>query len=754
MGKSTCIVRAAVAGAAILAAVAAVDSAAAAPGDGGSYSIRRIFAHPGLTGYSPRLEEWAPHGAHLSYLLGQIGSDWQNLYVVDPATGKRRVLVKHAALAPSAITNAHAREVVARYHIGSYGWLPSGHGIYLLKGGRLQIHPLGGKPARAVGPPLGDAMQPSVAPGGGRLAWVSHHTLHYAAFDATRGTAAAAPRAGFYTGETDWVYREELGLERGYAWSKPAGRYLAFLQFDERKVRRFPLVNYLATPPRLDRQYYPHPGGNNPVVRMGIRDVKRGRTLWPTVPVPNGGYIARFGWLPDSTTAYAEVLNRAQTRATLYEIDASTGRVRRLARKSDRWWIDVDDTPRFLSDGRFLWTGNSDGWHHLYLYAADGKRIRKLTDGRYNVLKLTGASAKRGLAYFTRYTDGPLNTELYAAPLDGGKPAPVTDEPGVHDVAMSRDGRYYLDAHSRAGTPPRISLERTGGDGRTVVIKPRPDLDRYKLRAPHFFTIPGAVHGSRLEAKLYLPRDFDPSKRYPVIMYQYGGPHVPPLVRDGWGGTGYLFDELLNRHGFVVFAVENRAATYFSHTAQAAIKHRFGPVELADQVAAAKWLKRQSWVDPKRIGLWGWSFGGYMTAYALTHAPTVWRAGISVAPVTRWRYYDSVYTERYMGTPEQYPDAYRKASVVAAAGHLERPLLIAAGTFDDNVHWQNTLALVQALVKAGKHYDLNVYPKKSHGISGTDDRTQLFSTMLRFWERHLQGGGEASRPAGKGRGGR
>ncbi len=714
-----------------------VGTAAAATRGHNRYSIRQIFARPGLTGFHAHLLKWSPDGDQLSFLLQQTGTGWQNLYVINASTGQRKLLVEKAALAPSAISNAHAREVVERYHIGDYGWLDSSRGLYVLKGDRLSVYLLSSGRAKRIGPSMVHAAQPSVAPGAKHVAWISGNTLHYASAAGTRATAVVPSRQGILTGVTDWVYREELGLEKGYAWSEPHGRYLAFLQFDERKVNRFPLVNYLAHPPRIDWQYYPHPGAANPVVRLGICNVENGRHVWARLDVPRGGYIARFGWLPGYRLAYAEVLNRAQTTAAIYLVRPRTGAARLLARKHDRWWVSIDDTPRFLKDGEFIWSGNQDGWHHLYLYSATGKSLRKLTPGDYNVLALAGVDAKRHLVYFTRYVHGPLDTELYRVALGNGMPQPVTRTPGVHAIRMSRNARHYVDRYSRAGVAPQVTL-RSVSNAHRYVITPRAKLARYDLRPPHFVQIRSADHTTELYAELYLPTDFDSHKRYPVIMYQYGGPDVPPVVRNAWGGTDYLFDELLTRKGFVVFSVDNRSATYFSHIAQASIKGHFGPEELSDQLAALQWLKRQPWVDPQRIGLWGWSFGGYMTVYALTHAPRAWRAGIAVAPVTAWRYYDSIYTERYMGLPQKNRAGYREASAVATASRLSQPLLIAAGTFDDNVHWQNTLAFVQALIQSGKPYQLAVYPKKSHGITGTDDRTQLFTTMLRFWQRELE----------------
>jgi len=391
---------------------------------------------------------------------------------------------------------------------------------------------------------------------------------------------------------------------------------------------------------------------------------------------------------------------------------------------------------KFLKDGDFLWTTAADGWTHLYLFDSHGQVIRKLTDGDYNVIALAGVDEARGIAYYTRYTDGPLHTGLYAVPLAGGEPTALGGMPGNHEILMSRDGGHYLDTWSTAMTPPQSDLCDTSG--KTVAVIHAAAKLPYAFTAPKFFTITAADGATKLYARLTLPPDFDPHKRYPVIMYQYGGPDVAPLVRDAWGGTGFLFDQLLAAQGYVLFATDNTAATYFSHTDQAKVKLHLGKLALDDQLAGVAWLKTQPYVDAARIGLWGWSYGGYMTAYALTHAPGVWRAGISVAPVTQWQDYDSVYTERYMQTPAENPKGYLESSDVAAAAKLIDPLLLVAGTGDDNVHWQNTLQLVQALITAGKPYGLLVYPNSTHGIAGPAARAHLFTAMDDYWRRQLQ----------------
>jgi len=495
-------------------------------------------------------------------------------------------------------------------------------------------------------------------------------------------------------------------------------------------------VDYVQQQPDVYPESYPVAGAPNPVVKLGVRDLHSDKTVWIKVAGTPDSYLARFGWLPEQDAVWALVLDRAQTHATLYTAKADGSDLTPLAAFADPFWIDVRTDIRFLKDGRFLWTTAADGWTHLYLFDAHGKLLRKLTDGAYNVISLAGVDEARGLAYFTRYSDGPLHTALYSVPLGGGEPRELTSATGSHEIKMSEDGGYYVDTWSTALTPPASALY--GGDGKQRTVIHAAAVLPYDFAKPRFLTIPAGDGKTPLYARLTLPPDFDSHKRYPVIMYQYGGPDVSPLVRDAWGGTGFLFDQLLARQGYVLFATDNRAATYFSHADQARVKLHLGALALEDQLAAVNWLKTQSYVDGSRIGLWGWSYGGYMTAYALTHAPGTWRAAISVAPVTQWQDYDSVYTERYMGTPQENPKGYTESSAVAAADKLADPLLLVAGTGDDNVHWQNTLQFVQALISAGKPYELLVYPNSTHGISGPAARTHLFTAMDGFWRRQLQ----------------
>jgi dipeptidyl-peptidase-4 len=716
--------------------ILAAPSMAAPP----SYSIGDIFAEPGLTGYAPESLQWSRDGHHLTYFLRDPKTKLADLYLVDADSGQISLLMSGkelagAALPPSAIKDQRQQEWITRYGVASYHWTYDGKAIYYLSDAQVYLFKLADRKVNQITRQAGEKSYPEVSPDDKWIAYVTDGDVHYASLAGGRGGLVAPHEPGVQNGMLDWVYAEELDLRSAYHWSEDS-RYIAFLQFDERPVHGFPLVNYVQQQPDVYMESYPMAGASNPLVKLGIRDLHSDKTVWLKVAGTPDSYLARFGWMPKQDKVWALVLDRSQSHASLYLANADGSGLTTLATFSDPWWIDVRNDPKFLKDGGFVWTSAEDGWTHLYLFDGKGKLQRKLTDGDYNVINLAGVDEAKGLAYFTRYSDGPLNTLLYSVPLTGGAPKAVTSAPGSHGINMSEDAGHFVDSWSTAMTPPETALYSSDGQ-KLAVIKPSAQLP-YAFVKPSFPTFTAADGKTKLYGRLILPPDFDPKKKYPVIMYQYGGPDVIPLVRDGWGGTNFLFDQLLARQGYVLFATDNSAATYFSHADQAHVKLHLGKLALDDQLAAVRWLKFQPYVDGTRIGIWGWSYGGYMTAYALTHAPGVWRAGISVAPVTQWQDYDSVYTERYMDTPASNPQGYADSSAVAAADKLTDPLLLAAGGGDDNVHWQNTEQFVEALVNAGKPYQLLMYPNKTHGITGPAARTHLFTAMDEFWRRQLQ----------------
>ncbi|HET7650399.1 MAG TPA: DPP IV N-terminal domain-containing protein [Gammaproteobacteria bacterium] len=718
-----------------------VPLTAIAAGAGRPFTIAQLFAEPGLTGYHPEQIEWSPDGHYLTYLLRHAPDGHADLHIVSTQTGKDRVLLTSAQLAgaaapASAIKNERERDRITRYHVDSYHWAPKSDGLFFLSNDQVYLYSLADGRIRQLTHEAGEKRDPKLSPDG---QWVSYVTDGDVRIVSVKGgpvhVVVPHHQNGILNGELDWVYTEELNLRSAYAWS-PDSRYIAFLQFDERPVVDFPLVNYTEQQPGVYPQKYPQAGAPNPVVRLGVFSVTHGDVNWMKLAGTDDTYLARFGWLPERDQVYAEVLDRSQTHLTLSSADPQSGATQTLVSLSDPDWIDVRGKPHFLKSGGFVWSTAEDGWQHLYLYSDRGHQVRRLTDGDYNVLKLEGVDEATGQVYFTRYTRGPLNTELYRVPILGGDPKAVTQTSGTHDIDMGPKSQHYLDTWSNAATPPSWTLVGLRDPTRHV-LHASAKLD-FPLSKTRFITIPAGDGHTPLYARMIFPPDFDASKTYPVIMYQYGGPDVPPAVRDAWGGNRALFDQLLAHDGFILFATDNRAATYFSHRDQALIKHHLGELALQDQLAAVKWLKAQNYVDPNRIGIWGWSYGGYMTTYALTRAPGIWRAGIAVAPVTRWEDYDSIYTERYMGTPQQNPQGYAASSSVASAANLSDPLLLVAGTGDNNVHWQNTMQFIEALIEAGKPYQLLIYPNKLHGISGVKASTHLYTAMEQFWLHQLK----------------
>lgn len=712
-----------------------------------SLTVRQIFTRPGLTGYAPASIEWSPNGRRLSFLLRSAGHPLANLYVVNAATGQKTLLVSGETLAGaaeplSAIKNPLKRERVSRYGFSSYSWSPKSDYLLYVSNDQIYRYDPATHASQVLTASPGGKTQPHLSPDENWLSYTTGGNLEYLRVrpgHPANGIAILPPRANVLNGGMDWVYPEELNLRHGYAWS-PASDAIAFMQFDENPVRTYPLPNLLPHFGSVYWQHYPNAGDPNPILHLGVYWLDSRQVTWIPVAGMPDNYLPRIGWLPSGHEVWAITLNRAQTRERLWFANPRTGQKRLVLTTRNQYWIDPTFIHYFFhSHPWLLWGSAQDGWLHLYLYNRDGRLIRKLTSGDWNVGGFLGVDEARGWVYFTAPGGNfakPYDTALYRVSVNGGAPQCLTPRPGSHHISMAPDARHYLDAYSTASQPPVLVLRATTTAERHV-LRPAADLAAYDLQKPRFFRILAADGKTRLWAWEMFPPHFDPAKKYPVIMNQYGGP-LAQTVNNAWGGASTLFDNILLRDGFVLFDVDNRDNMYSSRPQQGLIQHHFGRIELADQLAAVKWLKAQPYVDSRRIGIWGWSFGGYMTLYELTHAPGVWHAAISVAPVTKWTDYDSIYTERYMGMPQDNRQGYYDSSPVNFVQNLRDHLLLLAGTGDDNVHFQNTLQFIQQMIKYRKPFQLMIYPNRYHAIADPPARIDLFTRMLHFWRRQLQ----------------
>ncbi len=586
-----------------------------------------------------------------------------------------------------------------------------------------------------------------LSPDGARVAYVRDHDLYVA--DVTGRSEARLTADGSATvlnGSLSWLYWEEVfdHEEDGYWWSDDS-QAIAFLRTDESAVSVIPWVDFKQPVPAVIQQRYPKAGGVNPSVRLGIVDVRSGSAAWLDRDKAPYEYILRVGWLPDSSRVAVQVSNRAQTRLDLLFVDRTSGEAKRVLSDPDEAWVTIHDLA-FLNDGRFVWSSERDGYTHLYLYKADGTLANRLTAGEWSVRGEHGFySAALGAAtvddaggwvYFTALERSPVERHLYRVRLDGSGFERISRAGGTHEVELSPDRHLFLDVHSSHDALPSLSLHAADGTLLSVVAAPRTDLlATLSMHFPVMTAIP-AADGFALPARILRPGTLDPGRRYPVIVNPYGGPSEP-TVRDTFPGGTRLFDQILLDAGYVVVNVDNRSATGISKKLQdAVVRNLWSDNELADLVGAVRWLKAQDWVDPERVGIWGWSGGGTFTLLAMTRT-TEFKAGIAVAPLVDGRFYDTKFEETYMKSPADNPAGYEHIALQQYAKDLHGRLLLAFGTYDDNVHPQNEWSFVDELIKANIPVDMMVYPMRQHGIEDRPARKHLFSTMLEFWKRNL-----------------
>jgi dipeptidyl-peptidase-4 len=546
-------------------------------------------------------------------------------------------------------------------------------------------------------------------------------------------------------GTLTWVYWEEVfgRNDIGYWWS-PDSKSIAYLETDTTGVPVSTFVDFQPQNPRIIKQVYPKPGEKNPTVRVGIIGLDKPETKWIKINEPFE-WLQRVQWLPDSRRVAIETLNRLQTQLKLYFADVSTGAGKHILTENDPGFINVHDDLYFLQDGKqFLWASERTGYMHLYRYQMDGALVNEITKGDWAMASsggnmfwvrqaVSGIDEKNGWIYFTTLKDVSTERQLYRVNMDGSGLAKISSESGTHKITMSPDARFYLDNLSNIRTLPSLSLHTSDGKQVSVMAAPRPELLPAGMQYPELLTIP-AEDGFQMPAQILKPKNFDPSKKYPVILHIYGGPSAP-TVSNSWQ-RDMLFYNILADNGYVVTAIDNRAATAISKKLENTLVENPAASETADLIAGIRWLKKQPWADPDRFGVYGWSGGGTNTLNCMTRSQE-FKAGISGAPVTDWHYYDSKWAEALVKLPQDNAAGYDSTSLVKRAGDLHGTLLIIYGTYDDNVHPQNELAFMNALIAKGKPYESQIYPMRKHGFADNPAKIHLDKAMLDFWKRTL-----------------
>jgi dipeptidyl-peptidase-4 len=586
----------------------------------------------------------------------------------------------------------------------------------------------------------GEEQDPTFSMDGKWLAYTRGHDLYTRDLELgveVRHTATGSDT--LYNGVLNWVYMEELftrGEVKAYWWS-PAGSRIAFFEIRDGMVPEYAIVDQVEIPATWRLQRYPRPGDPNPRVRLGIIDAASQAVHWTDVETGPDSYLVGAHWLADGSAIAIEKMNRAQDHLTLLFTDAQTGKSEVVLEEKSNTWINTSYARHFYEKRRqFLWGSEKDGHAHLYLHNLDGSSIRQATQGDWEVVDLKGVDEKKKRIYFTANEGSLLEQHLYRIDEDGGNLKRITTEEGTHDAVMSPDRKYFLGKYSSHARPTRYAVFNADSGKRLFDLGDQAAGEFAALRfpAPEFGTF--EHDGRTFHYRLVRPLDFDPTKKYPVVVFVYGGPNSQ-VVKKMWSRQD-LYHAWLADRGYIVFSMDNRGSSGRGRAWEEPLLRRMGQVELDDQVAGVEYLKKLSFVDPGNIGIWGWSYGGYMTLEAMFGRGDVFKAGVAVAPVSDWRLYDSIYTERYLKLPADNRDGYDASAPLARADSLQGALLIMHGDADDNVHVQNTIAVVRRLINAGKDFDLMLYPQKEHGIAGSADRYFLYRKMTAFFDRHLK----------------
>ena len=539
-------------------------------------------------------------------------------------------------------------------------------------------------------------------------------------------------------GATDWVYEEEFAFDNGMQWNA-SGNKIAYYRFDEEKVPEFSMDLFTDLYPSQSQFKYPKAGETNSTIELFIYDLDSNKTTKANINTEEEFYIPRIKWTLDENVLSVQRMNRHQNQLDFILVDAKDGSSQTIFTENDAAYIDVTDNLTFLNDGKyFIWTSEKSGYNHIYLYNLKGKQVRQITKGNYDVTDFYGIDESNNTVYFASSERSPMHRDVYAIQLNGKNKKTLTNKIGTNSATFSTNYKYFINQYSNANTPYYFSLYDAKGN-EVRILKDNSNLKNslaeYALSQKEFFNFK-TTEGIDLNGWMMKPHNFDETKQYPVFMYLYGGPGSQQ-VTDSWGGSNFLWYQMLTQQGYIVACVDNRGTGARGSEFKKCTYQQLGKLETEDQIEANRYLANLTYVDGSRIGIFGWSYGGYMSSLCLLKGADEFKMAIAVAPVTNWRYYDSIYTERYMRTPQENASGYDDNSPINHVEKLKGKYLLVHGSADDNVHYQNTMEMTNALVNANKQFDLFIYPNKNHGIYGGYTRLHLFTKMTNFIKENL-----------------
>ncbi len=729
-----------------LCSVAALGFVCAAPAFADRLTPERVFSDPDINGPAARDVKLSPDGTLVTWLKGKdTDQNALDLWAADTKGGAPFLLVDSAALEPAheelseAEKSRRQRMRISQHGVVEYHWDEEGKFIVVPVNGDLYLADRAGGKVRRLTDTKSDEVDSKVSPKGHYVSFVRDDNLY--AIDLATNREIALTTGGkdpVSWGTAEFVAQEEMDRFTGYWWSED-DRKIALTHVNEGVVDVIPRLEVGPQGLTSIDQRYPRAGRPNAIVELYAEDIATQTRVKMDLGAVTDFYLARVAWSKDSATLYAERLSRDQKRLDLLACDPSSGACKVILSETSPHWVELSDDFKPLHSGDFLWSSERSGYRHIYLYSRTGKLIRQVTSGDWPVAAIEGVNEENGQVLFSASIETPIESQLYAVSYDkSGTPQALTTGHGWWDATVAKAGGAFTGTYSDPMTPPRTGLY--AADGKLVRWIEENRLDKVHpyypyladRRMPEYGTLK-AEDGQALYYSIATPVGFDPDRKYPVIVEVYGGPHVQTVHRD-WGS---MTDQLLLEAGYVVFKLDNRGSYNRSVAFKTAIYRQLGTVEVKDQLAGAHYLRSLPYVDPARVAVSGWSYGGFMTLALMTEKGAGFVAGASGAPPTDWSLYDTCYTERYMGTPQENPQGYAQSDILNRLGNLSGRLLMLKGLSDDNVILANTTRVTEALQKRGIAFDMMEYPGERHGIHGNDKRLQLWRTYLEFFARNL-----------------